>query len=240
MRIRTLHPWNVTPAEAVRIQQRLRARLDLGAVRRGIETAAGVDVSYDKRSPTVYAAVVILQLATRRVLETATAIHETAFPYIPGLLSFREVPAALVAFARLRREPDCVLCDGHGIAHPRRFGLACHVGLLLGLPTVGCAKSVLVGQYREPGRRRGSYRMLYDKGERIGMALRTRDGVKPVYVSPGYRVSFRQARALVLRAHGGHRVPEPIRLAHLLVHALRRDAGGSHPAPARRVRGETS
>jgi deoxyribonuclease V len=222
MKIRHLHRWDVSPAEAIRIQRALRRRLDVGEVRGPIETVAGVDVSYDKRSPTVYAAVVVIRLEDHEVLETATAVTQSTFPYIPGLLSFREAPAVLNACKRLRRRPDGLLCDGQGIAHPRRFGLACHLGLLLDLPSIGCAKSLLVGEYREPAEKRGSVRMLYDRGEEVGISLRTREGVQPVYVSPGYRMSLKRARETVLRATRGYRIPEPTRQAHLLVNALRR------------------
>lgn len=223
MKIRHLHRWDVPPAEAARIQQSLRRRLDLGGYRGSIETVAGMDVSYDKRSSVVVAGVIVMRLSDRQVVETATAVSRATFPYVPGLLSFRESPAVLRALQRLRRRPDCLLCDGHGIAHPRRFGLACHIGLLLNLPSIGCAKSLLVGEYREPAQKRGSSKILYDKGEQVGIILRTRDGVEPVYVSPGYRMGLKQAREIVLRAHGGYRVPEPTRQAHLLVNALRRD-----------------
>lgn len=223
MNVRRLHTWNVSPAEAIRIQQTLRRRLDVAAYRGPIETVAGVDVSYDKGSPLVYAAVVVMRLRDRRILETATAVNHATFPYIPGLLSFRESPPVLRACLSLRRRPDCLICDGQGIAHPRRFGIACHLGLLLNVPSIGCAKSLLVGEYREPARKRGSFKTLYDKGERIGMIVRTRDGVEPIYVSPGYRMDLSRAREIVLKAHGGYRVPEPTRQAHLLVNALRRD-----------------
>lgn len=223
MNVRRLHTWNVSPAEAIRIQQTLRRRLDVAAYRGPIETVAGVDVSYDKGSPLVYAAVVVMRLRDRRILETATAVNHATFPYIPGLLSFRESPPVLRACLSLRRRPDCLICDGQGIAHPRRFGIACHLGLLLNVPSIGCAKSLLVGEYREPARKRGSFKTLYDKGERIGMIVRTRDGVEPIYVSPGYRMDLSRAREIVLKARGGYRVPEPTRQAHLLVNALRRD-----------------
>jgi len=223
MKVRKLHPWDVSPAEAIRIQEALRRRLDLGETRRPTETVAGVDVSYDTRTPTVYAAVVLMRLDDHEILETATATRPATFPYIPGLLSFREAPAVLQAVTRLTRRPDCLLCDGQGIAHPRRFGLACHLGLLLDLPSIGCAKSVLVGEYQEPPEKRGGFRMLIDRGERVGIILRTRDGVEPVYVSPGYRMSTQQAREIVLKATGRYRVPEPTRQAHLLVNRLRRN-----------------
>lgn len=223
MKVRELHPWDVSPAEAIRIQEALRRRLDLREARRPTETVAGVDVSYDTRTPTVYAAVVLMRLHDHAILETATATRPATFPYIPGLLSFREAPAVLQAVTRLTRRPDCLLCDGQGIAHPRRFGLACHLGLLLNLPSIGCAKSVLVGEYQEPPEKRGGFRMLIDRGERVGIILRTRDGVEPVYVSPGYRMNTQQAREIVLKATGRYRVPEPTRQAHLLVNRLRRN-----------------
>ena len=223
MKVRKLHPWDVSPAEAIRIQKALRRRLDLGEARRPTETVAGVDVSYDTRTPMVYAAVVVMRLDDHEILETATATRPATFPYIPGLLSFREAPAVLQAVTRLKRRPDCLLCDGQGIAHPRRFGLACHLGLLLDLPSIGCAKSVLVGEYQEPPKKRGGFRMLIDRGEQVGIILRTRDGVEPIYVSPGYRMSTRQAREIVLKATGRYRVPEPTRQAHLLVNRLRRN-----------------
>jgi deoxyribonuclease V len=232
MKIARLHPWKVSPAQAIRIQLALRARLDVRAYRGPIETVAGVDVSYDMRSPLVYAAVIVIRLSDRHILETATAANVTTFPYIPGLLSFRESPAVLRAFKKLRHRPDCLICDGQGIAHPRRFGLACHLGLVLDLPSIGCAKSLLVGTYREPARKRGSFKTLSDNGEHVGIILRTRDGIEPVYVSPGYRMSLERACEIVLGTHGGYRIPEPTRQAHLLVNALRRN----QPPSARRHR----
>jgi deoxyribonuclease V len=232
MKIARLHPWKVSPAQAIRIQQALRARLDARAYRGPIETVAGVDVSYDMRSPLVYAAVIVMRLSDRHILETATAANVGTFPYIPGLLSFRESPAVLRAFKKLRHRPDCLICDGQGIAHPRRFGLACHLGLVLDLPSIGCAKSLLVGTYREPARKRGSFKTLSDNGEHVGIILRTRDGIEPVYVSPGYRMSLERACEIVLGTHGGYRIPEPTRQAHLLVNALRRN----QPPSARRHR----
>jgi deoxyribonuclease V len=232
MRIRHLHSWNVSPAEAIRIQRALRRRLDVNAYPGPIETVAGVDVSYDKRSPAIYAAVVVMRLSDQEILETAAAVQGATFPYIPGLLSFREAPVVLRALKKLRRRPDCLICDGQGIAHPRRFGLACHLGLVLDLPSIGCAKSLLVGEYREPSPKRRGFKILYDKREPVGVILRTRDGIEPVYVSPGYRMSLQRARAIVLDTHGGYRIPEPTRQAHLLVNALRR----SRPPSVRRHR----
>jgi deoxyribonuclease V len=224
MKTRRLHRWDVSPAEAIRIQEALRRRLDFREPRRPTETVAGVDVSYDTRAPMVYAAVVLMRLHDHEILETATATRAATFPYIPGLLSFREAPAALEAVTRLTRRPDCLLCDGQGIAHPRRFGLACHLGLLLNLPSIGCAKSVLVGAYQEPPERRGGFRMLTDRGEPVGIVLRTRDRVEPVYISPGFRMTTEHAREIVLKATGRYRLPEPTRQAHLLVNRLRKNA----------------
>jgi deoxyribonuclease V len=141
---------------------------------------------------------------------------------VPGLLSFRESPSVLEAWARLKTEPDAVMFDGQGLAHPRRVGIASHVGLLIERPTLGCAKSVLVGKYEEPGAERGSWTPLVDKGETVGAALRTKDRVQPIFVSPGHLIDLEAAVALTLRCHGGYRQPEPTRRAHLLVNALRR------------------
>lgn len=221
MKIEPLHRWDVSPAEAIRIQQALRKHLRFEDHHGDMETVGGVDVSYDKQSGTLYAAAVVMRLADLEVLETATAVREATFPYVPGLLSFRESPAVLQALAKITRRPDCLLCDGQGIAHPRRFGIACHLGLVLNLPAIGCAKSLLVGEYREPGPKRGAFEPLYDRGEQVGIILRTKDGVEPVYVSPGYMVSFAPAREIVLKTHGGYRIPEPTRQAHLLVNQLR-------------------
>lgn len=203
------------------MQEELRERVvredRLGRVHR----VAGVDVSYDRRSPVLFAAVVVLDARTLEPIETVEARDETRFPYVPGYLSFQEAPAVLRAFAKLQRVPDLLLCDGHGVAHPRRFGLACHLGVWLDLPTIGCAKSGLVGSHTEPGVSRGCHRPLMDKGEVIGEAVRTREGVRPVYVSVGHRISLLTARQWVLRLAPRFRLPEPIRAAHLAVNQLR-------------------
>jgi deoxyribonuclease V len=170
---------------------------------------------------------VVLRLPTLDVVDQAAVRTRAAFPYVPGLLSFRESPAGLSAWERLRTRPDCLLCDGHGYAHPRRFGFACHFGLLVGLPTIGCAKSVLVGEYREPGAKRGGVADLVHDGEVVGAAARTRDGARPVFVSAGHRVSLRRAIETVLACSPMYRIPEPIRQAHALVNRLRQAAKAS-------------
>ena len=157
-----------------------------------------------------------------RTVEQVGIIGQTQFPYVPGLLSFREAPAVLEAWALLKANPDAVMFDGQGIAHPRRFGIASHMGLWLEKPTLGCAKSVLVGQYEEPAPERGARTPLVDKGEMIGAALRTKDRTQPIFVSAGHRMDLETAVKLALRCNGGYRQPEPTRRAHLLVNALRR------------------
>ncbi|HVF49808.1 MAG TPA: endonuclease V, partial [Pyrinomonadaceae bacterium] len=156
------------------------------------------------------------------VLEEVGVVSETRFPYVPGLLSFRESPPQLEAWEKLRIEPDAVMFDGQGLAHPRRVGIASHVGLLVKRPTLGCAKSVLVGKYEEPAEERGAWTPLVDKGETVGAALRTKTRVQPIYVSPGHLIDLAGAIELTLQSDGGYRQPEPTRLAHHLVNALRR------------------
>ena len=220
MRVRSLHPWNVTPREAIAIQLRLRSRLRLEGGG-PFATVAGIDVSYDDTSKRMFAGVVVMSGDGQRVLETATAAVRVRFPYIPGLLSFREIPAVIKAWVKLKAPADCLICDGHGLAHPRRFGLACHLGLLLGRPSIGCAKSLLVGEHPEPGMRRGSVEPLLDGGQQIGAVLRTRDGVAPVYVSQGDRIGLDTAVQTVLDICCGLRLPEPTRRAHHLVTQMR-------------------
>jgi deoxyribonuclease V len=173
-------------------------------------------------SKTVYAGVVVMNSADGSIVERQGVAHETAFPYIPGFLSFREAPAVLKACAKLRTTPDVLMLDGQGYAHPRRFGLACHVGLWLGIPCLGCAKSRLIGTHRESGKKAGSLAALKDKDEVIGHVIRTRDGVQPVYVSVGHRIDLPSAVRVVLAACRGCRLPEPARAAHVHVNDLRR------------------
>ena len=260
LRFGSVHSWNLSYTEAVAVQQRLRRRLrtdrplDLAHLR----TVAGADVAYEtKRRPArgpdggepvarFVAAVVVMAFPSLEIIEVATATAETSFPYIPGLLSFREGPALAGAFAHLQERPEVVIFDGQGIAHPRGLGLAAHIGLLLACPTVGCAKSRLYGQTRgEPGPRRGNRRALvaprptgkparqkqtakvFRPGERIGTVLRTRDGVKPLWVSCGHLIDLRSAERLILRTARRFRQPEPIRAAHKMVNSeLRRITAG--------------
>ena len=229
----TLHAWDLSPRDAIALQNSLRTRVRLQTPPGCLRTVAGADISFNKHDDTLYAGIVVLRLPDLVAVEEVGVITRTKFPYVPGLLSFREAPAILEAWELLRAEPDAVLFDGQGIAHPRRFGIAAHVGLWLDRPTWGCAKSLLVGRYEEPAAARGSSSPLLDKGETIGAVLRTKDGVAPVFVSPGNWMDLETAVALTLRCGGGYRVPEPTRRAHLLVNALRR---GERP-PGQRTAG---
>ena len=184
--------------------------------------AAGADLAFTSDKGHCIAGVVVWDVAAQTIIERHVVRRPVRFPYVPGLLSFREAPAILAAIRRLKCEPDVFLLDGQGFAHPRRFGLACHVGLFIDRPSIGCAKSVLIGNYAEPGPRRGETTPLVHHGERIGLAVRTRDGVRPVYVSVGHRLSLQQAAAVVFACCTEYRLPEPTRLADQLVARAKR------------------
>lgn len=224
MRFAHLHDWNLPPAEARRLQAELAVRVDTKRPLGPRETVAAADVSYDKFSPVLFAAVVVGRAGS--IIERVGVSAPASFPYVPGLLSFRESPAILHAFAKLETRPDAILCDGQGIAHPRRLGVACHLGLWLGIPTVGCAKSLLCGEYDDPGPRRGDRSPLIHRGEQVGWVLRTRDRVSPLFVSPGHLCDLDSAAELVLAETSRYRLPELTRQAHNHVNDLRR-AGGS-------------
>jgi deoxyribonuclease V len=217
---RAPHPWRLTPKAAVAVQERLAARVEVAPLRALPRLVAGLDAAF--LGDACLAAAVLWDLRERRVVEARLAARPLRFPYVPGLLSFREAPALLAALRRLRGEPGALVCDGHGLAHPRRFGIACHVGVLTGKPTVGCAKSRLVGEHAEPARRRGAREPLEDAGQVVGSVLRTQPDAKPVFVSVGHRVDLRSAERLVLACAVGHRLAEPVRLADRLVAAARR------------------
>ena len=222
MQTKLLHSWDVTTAEALLLQKELAKKVVVHHHLIGpIQSVAGVDVSYRRHGHDFHAAVVVLDLKTMALLEAQTASGKVRFPYVPGLLSFRELPFVLSAFNKLASRPDVVCVDGQGIAHPRRFGLASHLGLWLDLPTIGCAKSRLCGQHDPPGEARGAWTPLYDRDEVIGRVVRTRDCVKPVYVSPGHKIGFAKAMEIVLQCGRGFRLPEPTRQAHLLSNQAR-------------------
>ena len=217
-----LHDWNLSPTEAVALQQQLRSQIRIEPLTKTPLTIAGCDISFNKFEETVYAGIVVLDLETLETIEEAGVVSTAPFPYIPGLLSFREIPSLLDAWAKLTTEPDVVMFDGHGIAHPRRIGIASHAGLFLNRPTFGCGKSVLVGKYDEPAPERGSWSPMTHYRDVIGAALRTKNKVNPVYVSPGHLIDLQTAIDLTLRCDSGYRLPEPTRRAHNLVNALRK------------------
>ena len=198
---------------AERLQADLAARVVLEDRFGRIDTVAGLDVAYDKQGNRATAAIVVVRAADLSVVETRTLDSAIRFPYIPGLLSFRELPAICALLQQVTVIPDLLICDGQGIAHPRRFGLACHLGVMFDVPAIGCAKTPLLGAVGEPGLARGDSAALLDRGDTVGCALRTRSGVKPVYVSPGHRISVASACEWVLKLAPRFRLPEPLRLA---------------------------
>jgi deoxyribonuclease V len=222
IKVRQLHLWDVSYQEAVEIQKALSAKLVFTKLPKRIRYVAGTDVSFSKKSKTLWAGVVVLSYPDLEKVEERSATGAITFPYIPGLLSFREIPAISEAIEQLRCEPDLFFCDGQGIAHPRGLGLASHLGLLIQKPTIGCAKTRLVGDFSEVKEERGGFTTLSYKGREVGSVVRTRSRVKPLFVSPGYRVTLQDALRMVLSCSGGFRIPEPLRLAHLLVNGLRR------------------
>ncbi len=208
---------------AVRRQLDLVDRLEIRGSPKGVRRVAGADISYSQGSDRFFAAIVVLGYPGLEPLEEAAAVGKSPFPYIPGLLSFREGPLLMRAFKRLRRLPDLLVFDGHGIAHPRGIGIASHLGLLLDRPSLGCGKSRLGGAHDEPGPKRGARTPLVFLGRRVGTVLRTRAKVKPVYISPGHRIGHAAAVSWALKLGDGYRLPAPTRLAHLLANKLRKE-----------------
>lgn len=224
MHIPKLHSWDLTPADAVALQKKLARRVKTTAPISTCDLIAGADVSYRRFSPTFYAGVVVLRVSDWSVVEQQSAIGECAFPYIPGLLSFREAPILLEVFAKLKHRPDAVMIDGQGFAHPRRFGIACHLGVWLRIPTIGCGKTRLIGDFDAPGPNAGDASPLRHKDEIIGSALRTKPRTNPLFISIGHKIDLESAVRLVLASCQGYRQPEPTRRAHLFVNELRRQA----------------
>lgn len=216
MEIRQLHAWDVSPEQAIAIQERLRHEVILQDQPGTLRLVAGVDAGFEDGGSVTRAAVVVLSFPNLEIVETALVRRPTSFPYVPGLLSFREAPAILEALTGLKASPDLLMCDGQGIAHPRRLGIASHLGVLTGLPSIGVAKSILVGRHEPLDEQPGAWQPLINRGEVVGAALRTRQGVKPVYVSVGHRLSLETAIELVLRCTIKYRLPEPTRRAHHL------------------------
>jgi deoxyribonuclease V len=217
----------LTPREAVALQRELRRAVALTPLSRAVGKVGGCDVSMNRFAKEGWAGFVTLEYASLAVRSSAAAKEPIPFPYIPGLLSFREIPMLLAAWKKLAQKPDVLIVDGAGIAHPRGLGIASHLGLILGIPTIGCAKSVLTGSYEEPPLEKGAYAFLKDaEGNVIGAALRTKTGVKPVFVSPGHLITLAESIELVFTCTKGYRLPEPTRLAHDFVNRCRTEETG--------------
>lgn len=212
----SLHPWNVSIEEALQIQKDLRGRVVLKNRFSEVKTVAGSDVAYSRDGTFLLGAMVVVSYPELRPLDSALASGKVTFPYLPGLFSFREGPVLLKAFDQLKVKPDLIIFDGHGIAHPRRFGLAAHMGLWFDLPSVGCARTPLLKDVTSPGSSKGSVAWVYLEGEKVGAALRTRKDVKPVFVSPGHRIDLMTSIHFILSSCRQYRIPEPLRLAHQL------------------------
>lgn len=225
MDITPLHDWKLPLTEAAALQKELAKQLIVDRPLKKCKLIAGADCSYNKFSTTMYAAVVVLRLRDLTIVETQGVVGEATFPYVPGFLSFREIPILIQAFAKLEHRPDVVMLDGQGIAHPRRMGIASHVGLWLKIPCFGCGKSKLCGNYDEPGPNAGDYSPLLHYGNQIGAVLRTKPRTKPVFISPGHLIDLESSIRLTLKSGRGYRIPEPTRQAHLHVNVMRVQAG---------------
>lgn len=217
-----LHPWDVTPKEARKIQEALREKLELHDSFNEIKVIAGADVAFDKQKNESYGGVIAYSFPELKEIERKGVKKEITFPYIPGLLSFREAPVLLKAFASLKTEPDVILFDGQGLAHFRRMGIATHMGILLDKPTIGCAKSRLIGIFEEPDEDAGCYSPLMDDGQAVGVVLRTKRRVKPIFVSQGNKISLNACVDILLKCVDGYRIPKPTREADRYVARIKK------------------
>lgn len=230
MDFRNLHDWEVSPSDGVKIQNELRKQVRLEPLKKDPRLIAGADISYNRFSPLAYAVILVLDASTLEVVESVSATGTMRMPYVPGLLSFREIPILIEAWTLLKTDPDAIVCDGQGIAHPRRMGIASHFGLLINRPTIGCAKSILTGKFADPGHEPGDWTPIQDRGEVIGAALRTKRHVHPVYVSPGHLITLEESIRILMGVTTRYRIPEPTRQAHIRVNEVRRLAGGTAAA----------
>ncbi|MEJ2688460.1 MAG: deoxyribonuclease V [Deltaproteobacteria bacterium] len=217
------HNWSVSPVQAIAIQKRLAALVRDDKPTRPFRYIAGVDAAFSADGQSCLAGAVLWDMSKSVMVEQQTAIHPLTFPYIPGLLTFREAPALIAALRKLRQTPDCLICDGQGVAHPRRCGIATHLGLIVHLPAIGCAKSRLIGDYKMPAEWRGAWTPLTFKDEVIGAVLRSRDHVRPLFISIGNNIDLGSAMQTILACGRGYRLPEPTRLADQLVGRLKRE-----------------
>jgi deoxyribonuclease V len=223
MMVAEIHPWVVSVQDAFRIQKELTGKLVLDDDPGDPSLVAGVDVAFSRGRDLHYAAIVVLDYQTMKPVEVAKAAQQPVFPYVPGLLTFREGPVVLQAYEKLKHSPDLLVFDGQGIAHPRGLGLAAHMGVLLDKPSIGCAKSRLVGEFKEPKQKRGAMRTLSLNKRKVGVVLRTKDNTKPLFVSPGHRITIETAASRVLETGRGYRLPEPTRLAHVEADRAKRE-----------------
>jgi len=212
--MKSLHPWKVNVEEAIQIQENLRNRIVLEKTLTEVGTIGGGDVAYAKDGDFSFAAIVVLSFPNLEIVDSATAHAKISFPYIPGLFSFREGPALIKAFEKLKMKPDVMIFDGQGIAHPRGIGLASHMGLWLDIPSIGCTKTPLLKDFVWPGPSKGCFELIRKEGKEIGAVLRTKDKVKPLFVSPGHRIDLQTSIQIILESCQKFRMPEPLRRAH--------------------------
>jgi deoxyribonuclease V len=212
----------ISTRDAKEEQYDLRDQITIQSLKGKINTVAGADISYDKNSDSVYAGLYILSYPNLSEIARSGISMEVDFPYVPGLLAYRELPPLKKAWNKLKIKPDVLIMDGHGIAHPRRMGIATHFGIIADQPTIGCAKNILIGDYEKPDSEKGSFSYIKENGERIGIVLRSRTKVKPIFVSPGHKVSFKDSREIVMQCLTKYKLPKTTRLAHNLVNRLRR------------------
>ncbi len=219
--------WPDNYKEGVRLQEELKSKVIIEPFKGDLKYITGVDISISRRDKLIFCAIVTFSYPSLELIEEATSAIPTPFPYVPGLLSLREGPAIIEAYKNLSIEPHVIIFDGQGIAHPRGLGIASHIGVILDLPTIGCAKSRLVGEYEEPGPGKGDYSILYFEDREVGAVVRTREGTRPVFVSPGHRMDIQSAVDIVLSTCRGYRLPEPVRIAHIRAGELKRRMTGS-------------
>jgi len=222
MKITGLHKWNLSYSQARELQTQLAGRVEFKPIAGNPKLIAGLDCAFSKNGQKIFACVVVLTFPNFELIETKNSVRKVNFPYIPGLLSFREAPACIAAVEKLKNEPDIFMVDGQGIAHPRRLGIAAHLGLFFDKPTIGCAKSRLIGTFEEVPAEKGFYSFLKDGDEIIGSVVRTRTGVKPVFVSVGHKCTLEDAVKWTIKCAVRYRLPEPARLAHQLVTKLKK------------------
>lgn len=216
------HRWDLDYDDAVLLQRELAGKVSLDPISKKIRWVAGGDLSFNRYGEIAYSGFVVYDIDKNTVVEEVSTQAELMYPYIPGLLSFREMPPLLKAWQKLSTEPDVVMLDGHGISHPRGLGLASHFGLWVDKPTIGCAKNLLVGDCSEPGTNKGQASVLWLKNKKVGFVLRTRTNVKPIYVSPGHKIEMQQAKDITLRCSPRYKIPEPTRAAHNCVNIARK------------------